>query len=86
MTMAGIAFLNEIINKKTTTDAAGFLYELRLLVMNLLKQKGEEGEAADGMDITLIILDEDKNQLQFAGANNPLYIIRNGELLIHKGD
>jgi phosphoserine phosphatase RsbU/P len=86
MTMAGIAFLNEILNRRITSDAAGILYELRLLVMNLLKQKGEEGEAADGMDITLIIFDEDKKQLQFAGANNPLYIIRNGELFIHKGD
>jgi serine phosphatase RsbU (regulator of sigma subunit) len=86
MTMAGIAFLNEIINRKTVTDASGFLFELRLLVMNLLKQKGEEGEAADGMDISLIIFDEEKKQLQFAGANNPLYIIRKGELSIYKGD
>lgn len=86
MTMAGIAFLNEILNRKTISNAAGVLYELRLLVMNLLKQKGEEGEAADGMDITLIIFDENKKQMQFAGANNPLYIIRNGELFIYKGD
>jgi serine phosphatase RsbU (regulator of sigma subunit) len=54
--------------------------------MNLLKQKGEEGEAADGMDISLIIFDEHKKKLQFAGANNPLYILRNGELTVYKGD
>jgi serine phosphatase RsbU (regulator of sigma subunit) len=86
MTMAGIAFLNEILNRKSILDPAAILYELRLLVMNLLKQKGEEGEAADGMDITLIIFDEAKNKLRFAGANNPVYIIRNGELFTHKGD
>lgn len=86
MTMAGIAFLNEILTRKSIYDAAGILFELRLLVMNLLKQKGEEGEAADGLDITLIVFDEHKKMLQFAGANNPLYLIRNGELLIYKGD
>jgi serine phosphatase RsbU (regulator of sigma subunit) len=86
MTMAGIAFLNEILSKKIAKNAAEILFELRKLVMNLLKHKGEHGEAADGMDISLIILDEKNKKLQFAGANNPFYIISNGELNAIKGD
>jgi sigma-B regulation protein RsbU (phosphoserine phosphatase) len=86
MTLAGTAFLNEILNRKTIVNAAEILFELRVLVMNLLKQTGEEGEAADGMDITLIMIDEDNKQLQFAGANNPLYLVSKGELFIYKGD
>ena len=86
MTMAGTAFLNEIINSKTIKNASEILFELRILVMKLLKQKGEEGEAADGMDVSLIILDKGEKTLQFAGANNPLYRIRNSELEVLKGD
>jgi len=84
MTMAGIAFLNEILNSEIPAQPSLILFELRRLIMKLLKQKGEEGEAADGMDITLITLSD--NKLQFAGANNPIYLIRNSELIIYKGD
>jgi phosphoserine phosphatase RsbU/P len=86
MTMAGSAFLNEILSKNTAQHAGDILFELRKLVMKLLKQKGEEGEAADGMDIALIIIDKKRNSIEFAGANNALYCIRHNELIIHKGD
>jgi sigma-B regulation protein RsbU (phosphoserine phosphatase) len=86
MTMAGIAFLNQILSEKSAINANDILFRLREMVMKLLKQKGEEGEAADGMDISMVILNNDRSQLQFSGANNPLYIVRNGELLIYKGD
>lgn len=87
MTMAGTAFLNEILSRyPTTIQANEILFELRKLVMKLLKQKGEEGEAADGMDISLILIDNEKQTIQFAGANNPLYLIRNDELTVYKGD
>ncbi|MBN1598186.1 MAG: response regulator [Bacteroidales bacterium] len=85
MTMVGIAFLNEILSKKPEPKASEILFDLRNLVMKLLKQKGEEGEAADGMDISLVIIDDNKNILQFAGANNPLYIVSNKELTQYKG-
>jgi len=86
MTMAGIAFLNEILIKKNANNANDILFELRKLVMKLLKQKGEQGEAADGLDISIAIIDEKNNKIQFAGANNPFYMISNGELNVIKGD
>ena len=86
MTMAGSAFLNEIMSKNIARHANEILYELRQLVMKLLKQKGELGEAADGMDISLVIIDKSKNSLEFAGANNAFYYARNNELIICKGD
>ena len=36
--------------------------------------------------IALIAIDYEKMQLEFSGANNPLYIIRDGEFLITKAD
>lgn len=86
MTMAGTAFLNEIVNKYNLENANDILFSLREKVMTLLKQKGEEGEAADGMDIALILIDEKNKKIQFAGANNPIYMIKNGEMEIIKGD
>ncbi|HOK99856.1 MAG TPA: SpoIIE family protein phosphatase [Bacteroidales bacterium] len=86
LTIAGTAFLNEIINY-TPLNAAEFLNQLRLRIMRLLHQRGLEGEAADGMDISLAILDYKQKHLQYAGANNPAYLIRtSGELLILPAD
>jgi phosphoserine phosphatase RsbU/P len=85
MTMAGTSFLNEILSLNADIEPDNILFELRKLIMKLLKQKGEEGEAADGMDISLIKF-SDSNKIHFAGANNPLYLIRNSKLIIFKGD
>ena len=38
------------------------------------------------MDISLCCIDFSNNQLQYAGANNPLYLVRNNEIIITKAD
>ncbi len=86
LTIAGTTFLNEIINF-CKPDAAEILNQLRLRIMRLLNQKGLEGEASDGMDISLCIFDFSKMSVQYAGANNATYIVRrNGELEILSPD
>lgn len=81
MSMIGNAFLNEIVNKRGITEPGSILSELRHLVISTLKQSAGEGENKDGMDISLIVYDPKTNQLQYAGANNPLWICteENGE-------
>jgi sigma-B regulation protein RsbU (phosphoserine phosphatase) len=86
MTMAGTTFLTEIINKYDFENANEVLFLLRDKVMKLLKQKGLEGEAADGMDISLCIFEPDNVSMQYAGANNPIYIINNKKLNICNAD
>ncbi len=76
MSMLGVAFLNEIVTKASITETGQVLDALRQSVITSLHQTGEEGEAQDGMDISLIALDYESKLLQFSGANNPLYIIR----------
>ncbi len=80
MSMLGISFLNEIVVREEQLDAAAILERLRSEVVAALKQRGKEGEAQDGMDMALCIVSPEKKKLQFAGANNPLYRIRNGAL------
>jgi serine phosphatase RsbU (regulator of sigma subunit) len=51
-----------------------------------LRQKGSKEEAKDGMDISLCIIDIQNKTLQFSGAFNNLYLIRNNELLEYHAD
>ncbi|MBT3206863.1 MAG: SpoIIE family protein phosphatase [Bacteroidetes bacterium] len=77
MSMLGIAFLNEIVNKANMTKASEILNHLRDNVINSLNQSGRIEETKDGMDIALCIIDKESNMIEFAGANNPMYIYRN---------
>jgi serine phosphatase RsbU (regulator of sigma subunit)/ligand-binding sensor domain-containing protein len=76
MSMLGMSFLNEIVNKNITTDAGEILNQLRAHVIDALKQEGDDVKAKDGMDLALYVIDRENNTINFAGANNPLYIIR----------
>lgn len=40
----------------------------------------------DGMDLAIISYDKINAQLEFAGAMNPIYIIRDNEIVVYKGD
>ncbi|NJL12748.1 MAG: SpoIIE family protein phosphatase [Microscillaceae bacterium] len=48
-----------------------------------LKQE-EGGQSRDGMDLALLVIDEGKQSLEFAGAKNPLFFVRQGELQVIK--
>jgi len=74
MSMLGMAFLDQIVSNDPSINAAEVLNQMRQNVMSSLKQ-GEKGKSRDGMDMALSIIDWENNILEFAGANNPLYII-----------
>jgi serine phosphatase RsbU (regulator of sigma subunit) len=86
MSMLGIAFLNEILNKFETIEPHEILDQLRKQVIKALHQRGITGETKDGMDMVLCKYNKDSRELSFAGANNPLYLVRDGALKETKGD
>jgi PAS domain S-box-containing protein len=86
MSMIGNSFLNEIVNEKKILEPAAILDTLRENIIKTLRQRGEESEAKDGMDISLCRISKKTLEMQFAGAFNPLYLIQNGELTEVKGD
>lgn len=86
MSLLGITFLNEIILRSNITGAGSILNQLREYVMNALCQTGDETEQKDGIDMALCVLDIHKNTLSFAGAFNPIYIVRDQNLLQINGD
>jgi serine phosphatase RsbU (regulator of sigma subunit) len=87
MSMLGISLLNEIATNSNGHLAAGEMLDLlREKVIFSLKQTGSGDEATDGMDISLCIMERETGYLQFAGAFNPLWIVRNGKLTELRAD
>ena len=67
-------------------DPGRILDELRKNVMKALKQTGKEQEQKDGMDMAICVYDTAKKILEYAGAYNPLYLIRGTELEEFRAD
>jgi ligand-binding sensor domain-containing protein/serine phosphatase RsbU (regulator of sigma subunit) len=76
MSMLGVSFLNKIVNESGIIQPDRILNELRENVVLSLKQKGERETSKDGMDMAICSLDLKNYHLQFAGANNPMILIR----------
>jgi len=79
MSLLGISYLREIVIKEYITHPAVILRKLRKEIINSLNQKDEFGEQKDGMDMALISVNLDTLEMQFAGANNPLYIVSSSQ-------
>ena len=75
MSMLGVSFLNEIVRKQEITKASDVLNHLRKSVVESLQQTGESGTQKDGMDMSIAVINIETNHLQWAGANNPLWIV-----------
>lgn len=75
VSMLGISLLNEIIPKKEVTKPNEVLEILRENIKIQLQQTEEDYTSRDGMDIALCIFDTTTNILQYAGANNGIYIV-----------
>lgn len=86
MSMLGTSFLNEIVGGMDKLQANDILEQLREQVIRSLHQTGREGESKDGMDLALCIYDKEKKQIQYSGAYNSLYHIRNRDLTEIKAD
>jgi serine phosphatase RsbU (regulator of sigma subunit) len=86
MSMLGISFLEEIVNRRKILDSGEILNELRNEIKRALHQKGNGEGTKDGMDISLCIIDNEGKRLQYSGAYNNLYLIRNNELIEFTAD
>ena len=86
MSMLGVSMLREIVSKEYISHPGVILRRLRKEVIYALKQTGEMGEQKDGMDMALVSINVETLECQYAGANNPLYLLREGELTEYKPD
>ncbi|MFB6257903.1 MAG: SpoIIE family protein phosphatase [Flavobacteriales bacterium] len=74
LTMLGNSFLNEIVPQQKGATPASVLNELR---DRFVRELGKR--AKDGMDISLLRISSDERTLEWAGANNALYLVRKGK-------
>ncbi len=80
MSMLGMSLLKEIVQKEYITLPGVVLRRLRKGIIAALGQKGISGEQRDGMDMSLVSIDHASRKVQFAGAYNPLYLVRKKNL------
>ncbi len=80
MSMLGITMLDDIINRGNAENAADILSTFRKQVIISLDQQNIKTITNDGFDISLSIINTKTKQLNYAGANLPLLLIRNNEL------
>jgi ligand-binding sensor domain-containing protein/serine phosphatase RsbU (regulator of sigma subunit) len=85
MSIIGHNSLNKVVREYGITRPSAILDQLNCEVLKALMQRNEE-TINDGMDMTLVAFDRKKFTLEFAGAYNPLYVVRKGEVFVYKGD
>jgi serine phosphatase RsbU (regulator of sigma subunit) len=85
MSIVGCNHLNQSLEKENVT-AASLLDGLNQGVSKTLHMSSEGYTVKDGMDIALCGVDMKRRKLQFAGAYNPLYIVRDGKFSEIKAD
>ena len=84
MSMLGMSLLDQIVNQKGISEPSQILDELHTSVVESLKQR--ENDSSDGMDIAICKINPGKMEMTFAGANRPLWLVRNNELIITQPD
>ena len=85
VSMLGNNLLNQIVNEKQLIDPSVILTELNKGVLSAFKSEDLVVSSNDGMDIAVISVDQ-QNKLIFAGAQRPLIIIRDQEIIELKAD
>jgi serine phosphatase RsbU (regulator of sigma subunit) len=84
MSMIGNTLLNQIVNEKGITHPSGILERLNEEVNTSLKQTQQDSDSRDGMDIAICSFEMESGsanvKLEYAGANRPLYLVRQGLL------
>jgi serine phosphatase RsbU (regulator of sigma subunit) len=85
MSIIGHNSLNKVVREYGITRPAAILDQLNTEVLKALRQRNEE-IINDGMDMTLIAYNRRTGSLEFSGAYNSLYRVRNGEVAEYKGD
>jgi serine phosphatase RsbU (regulator of sigma subunit) len=85
MSIIGHNSLNKVVREYGLTRPSAILDQLNTEVNKAILQSQEKG-INDGMDLTLIAYHKKTGKVELAGAYNPLFQVRNGEVFVHKTD
>ncbi|MCU4166327.1 ligand-binding sensor domain-containing protein [Carboxylicivirga caseinilyticus] len=90
MSIIGFDLIKNIIEIQGIECPEMVLNKLNDEVVHTFSNNGYDGnlkrDVNDGMDLALVVYDKKRQEIEFAGAMNPIYIIKDNEIEVHKGD
>jgi len=86
MSLIGHNLLDKIVNEMNITQPSEILTQLNKEILRSLGKEKDGTDVKDGMDMALCSIDASAMKLEYSGAYNSLYLVRDGEMLELKGD
>jgi serine phosphatase RsbU (regulator of sigma subunit) len=86
MSIIGCNLLTQAVNEYAITKPSAILNSVNKGLSKVLQQKKDEPSVKDGMDIALCVFDPERMILEYAGAYNPLWLVRDGKIMEFKAD
>lgn len=71
---------------ETLNQPGDILNETRRMIIDRLEKEQKDENSRDGMDCSFISFHPDGHYIRFAGAHNPLWVVKKGELTEYKAD
>ncbi|MCW3071991.1 MAG: protein serine/threonine phosphatase [Bacteroidetes bacterium] len=86
MSIVGSNLLQQAVFNYGLSKPFLILNNLNKNISNILHQSEETATVRDGMDIALLSIHKTSRTIEFSGAYNPLWLLRNGELIEFAAD
>ncbi len=86
LSLLGYNLLNMILKENPEIKPNEILDELNRGFSERMFKEYQKKALRDSMDLALCRIDKEKGILNYSGAYNPLWIVRNGEMMVIKGD
>ncbi|MFN8114663.1 MAG: tetratricopeptide repeat protein [Bacteroidia bacterium] len=80
MSIVNYNLLNRAVLEHGLTDAGAILDSVNKYLTLSLHQTFQESAVRDGMDVSLCVIEKSTKKMNFAGAFNSIYLIRNNEV------
>jgi len=78
MTVIGVSLLNQIVNQDDITDPKQILQTLDAKIKDALTQN-QTSSSTHSIDLAICVIDQNKQQVTYSGANRPLYYVNKGK-------
>ncbi|MFA6403577.1 MAG: SpoIIE family protein phosphatase [Salinivirgaceae bacterium] len=85
MSMIGMTILHHLVNYEYITDPALILSRLDTELNDLLVYKNHNEQRFEGMDVSICTIDTETHIMNFASAQRPIMLMRDGNPIIFRG-
>lgn len=86
LSLIAASLFQENVVEKRIAEPGRILDAAREGMVHALNKQEGVSDHRDGMNAGVVSIDKNRMELSYAGAFSPLFIIRRGELIEHKGD